>query len=54
MPGHTNRRVLTTVKCFCNNDIIMLRVKDKNAACDSSRRGGEAKNKASDMAIAMS
>lgn len=51
MSGPTNCRALTTVKCFYNNDIIMLRVKYKEAVCLFSRGVGEAKNKTNDMII---
>lgn len=45
MPGPTNCRALTTVKCFCNNDIIMLRVKYEEAVCLFSTIAGEIKIK---------
>lgn len=45
MLDHTNCSALTTVKCFCNNCIIILRVKVKRSSCVHSRSLEEAKNK---------
>lgn len=43
MLGHTNCRALTTVKCFYNNYIIILKV--RTAIGVFSRSSGEAQNK---------
>lgn len=49
MLGHTNCRALTTVKCLCNNHIIILKVRE--AVCIFSKSLGEAKNKTGGMII---
>lgn len=49
MLGHTNCRALTTVKCFCNNYGIILRVEIERRSLCLLKKLGEAKNKTGGM-----
>lgn len=51
MLGHTNCTALTTVKCFCNNYIIIPRVKIQRSSLCLLKKLGEAKNKTGGMII---
>lgn len=53
MLGHTNCRALTTVKCFCNNYIIIPRVKIKRSSLCLLKKLGQAKNKTDGMIFTM-